>query len=120
MQSAIISRKVVHLLAFPVRLPQISLMRCKMELLLSAMLRINMKHHSNSIILCVLGVYSLVFTEPAFAYLDPGSGSMLLQLLFGGVAGIAVILKLYWKSFVSLFRHKRRQEDNLPPQERDT
>ena len=28
------------------------------------------------------------------AYLDPGSGSMLVQLLLGGVAGAAVIMKL--------------------------
>jgi hypothetical protein len=33
---------------------------------------------------------------PAHAYLDPGSGSMMLQLLLGGVAGAGVILKLYW------------------------
>jgi hypothetical protein len=30
------------------------------------------------------------------AYLDPGSGSMLVQLLLGGVAGAAVIVKLGW------------------------
>jgi hypothetical protein len=31
------------------------------------------------------------------AYLDPGSGSMLLQALAGGVAGFAVIGRLYWR-----------------------
>jgi hypothetical protein len=31
------------------------------------------------------------------AYLDPGSGSMLLQLLAGGVAGVAVAGKMYWR-----------------------
>ena len=30
------------------------------------------------------------------AYQDPGIGAMLLQLLLGGVAGLLVILKLYW------------------------
>jgi hypothetical protein len=30
-----------------------------------------------------------------FAYLDPGSGSMMLQLLLGGFAGIAVLIKMY-------------------------
>jgi hypothetical protein len=37
------------------------------------------------------------------AYLDPGSGSMLVQLLLGGVAGAAVIVKLGWQRFRSLF-----------------
>jgi hypothetical protein len=32
----------------------------------------------------------------AHAYIDPGTGGMLLQLLLGGVAGGLVILKLYW------------------------
>ena len=33
---------------------------------------------------------------PAHAYLDPGSGSMLVQLLAAGAAGVAVLVKLYW------------------------
>ena len=40
---------------------------------------------------------------PAYAYLDPGTGSMLLQLLLGGFAGVLVVGKLYWhriKAFV--------------------
>lgn len=31
------------------------------------------------------------------AYLDPGSGSMILQVLAGGVAAVAVTAKLYWR-----------------------
>jgi hypothetical protein len=30
------------------------------------------------------------------SYLDPGAGSMILQALAGGVAGLAVASKLYW------------------------
>ncbi len=30
------------------------------------------------------------------AYMDPGTGSLFLQLLLGGVAGAALIAKLYW------------------------
>jgi hypothetical protein len=33
----------------------------------------------------------------AFAYIDPGSGSLILQLLFGGFVGAAAIVKLYWR-----------------------
>ena len=39
----------------------------------------------------------------AHAYLDAGSGSMLIQLLFGGTAGLAVLVKLYWRRLRSLF-----------------
>ena len=37
----------------------------------------------------------------AHAYLDPGTGSIILQVLLGGVAGLALACKLYWKKFVS-------------------
>ena len=30
------------------------------------------------------------------AYLDPGSGSMILQILAGGLAAVAVTARLYW------------------------
>ena len=33
----------------------------------------------------------------ALAYLDPGSGSLLLQGLVGGVASALVMGKVYWK-----------------------
>jgi hypothetical protein len=34
--------------------------------------------------------------QPAWAYLDPGTGSMLLQVILGGIAAIGVALKLGW------------------------
>ncbi len=43
------------------------------------------------------------FPPPAQAYLDPGSGSMLLQILLGGTAGLAVLLKLYWHRLLLVF-----------------
>jgi hypothetical protein len=33
---------------------------------------------------------------PASAYLDPGTGSMLLQVILGGIAAVGVALKLFW------------------------
>ena len=42
-----------------------------------------------------------------FAYLDPGTGSMLVQLLVGGVAAAGVALKLYWHKFLRLLRIRK-------------
>ncbi|MDH3256716.1 MAG: hypothetical protein OEM27_03785 [Nitrospinota bacterium] len=47
----------------------------------------------------------------AFAYLDPGSGSMLLQIILGGVAGLVVVFKLYWGRFLSLLGIRKRTHD---------
>lgn len=45
----------------------------------------------------------------AFAYLDPGTGSILLQALLGGVAGGLVILRLYWTRVKEFFGHGPRK-----------
>jgi hypothetical protein len=42
--------------------------------------------------------------SPAYAYLDPGTGSMLLQLMLGGVAGVMVVGKLYLRRAADFFR----------------
>ncbi len=57
------------------------------------------------ILAAVILLGSFAVPAPAYAYLDPGTGSMLLQLLLGGVAGALVIGKLYWArvtSFIGL------------------
>lgn len=41
-------------------------------------------------------------TTPAYAYLDPGTGSMILQVLLGGAAGVALAGKLYWHRFLTM------------------
>jgi hypothetical protein len=43
------------------------------------------------------------------AYLDPGSGSMILQVLAGGVAAAGVAAKLYWRRLTRLL-HLRKDE----------
>jgi hypothetical protein len=45
------------------------------------------------------------------AYLDPGSGSMLLQALAGGVAGFAVVGKLYWRRIKRVFVRRDPSDD---------
>ena len=41
-------------------------------------------------------VLLLLFFTDTEAYLDPGTGSMLLQVILGGVAAVGVAIKLYW------------------------
>lgn len=44
-----------------------------------------------------------LIAEPVFAYLDPGTGGMLIQIILGGVAGLAVAGKLFWHQLKSFF-----------------
>jgi hypothetical protein len=40
------------------------------------------------------------------AYLDAGSGSLIVQALVAGFAGIAVAVKLYWRRLTGRFRRQ--------------
>lgn len=45
----------------------------------------------------------MVSTAFLSLYVDPGSGSMLLQLLLGGISGLYVIFRLFKQRILSLF-----------------
>jgi hypothetical protein len=51
-----------------------------------------------------IGLVAIVWTSPAHAYLDPATGSILLQGLLAGVAGALVVLRLYWTRVKTFFR----------------
>ena len=48
----------------------------------------------------------------AWAYIDPGTGSILLQGLIAAVAGVAVVGRIYWHRLKQLFTRERR---SAPP-----
>jgi hypothetical protein len=52
-------------------------------------------------------------------YLDPGSGSFLLQLLIAAIAGIALAVKIYWRRIYSFFKKDQAQPTGID-QEHDS
>ena len=60
--------------------------------------------------LVVLSVILFIPTS-AFAYLDPGTGSAILQGILGALAAIAVALKLYWHKLLRLLGIRKKLED---------
>jgi hypothetical protein len=58
-------------------------------------------------------VVSALFLLPlaAEAYLDPGTGSMLLQVILGGIAAVAVAIKLFWYRILAMFGIKKKAEE---------
>jgi len=51
------------------------------------------------------------------AYLDPGSGSMILQILAGGLAAVAVTAKLYWGRLMRFLRIRKDEPEATKPGE---
>ena len=56
-------------------------------------------------------LYLVNLTNPLFAYLDPGTGSLILQILLGGLAGIWVILKLFGQRIKAFFGLSKKEEE---------
>jgi hypothetical protein len=50
-------------------------------------------------------------------YLDPGSGSFLLQLLIAGAAGVAIAIGAQWTKIKRLFRRKRDRKEETEDDE---
>lgn len=47
--------------------------------------------------LILISIISQFFVKEAFAYLDPGSGSYMLQLLLSGLLGFVFLVKMKWR-----------------------
>jgi len=52
-------------------------------------------------------VACLSIATPAYAYLDPGTGSMLVSAVLGVAAAVALAVKMFWYRVVGFFRGKR-------------
>jgi len=50
----------------------------------------------------------LAFASPAFAYLDPSTGSMVVSAIVGIFASIALAVKTYWYRLKNLFKGQSR------------
>jgi hypothetical protein len=46
------------------------------------------------------------------AYLDPGSGSFILQLLLATLLGSIFLIKTYWRKITGFFRRDQAADDD--------
>jgi hypothetical protein len=55
-----------------------------------------------------------------FAYLDPGSGSMILQVILGGLAAAAVFLKMFWHRLLLAVKIRKSEASTRRAETADT
>lgn len=65
-------------------------------------------HINKSIFLFAL---ILCFVPSTFAYLDPGSGSYIVQMIIAGILGGFYAIKLYWVRIVNFIKGTSSQAD---------
>jgi O-antigen/teichoic acid export membrane protein len=63
------------------------------------------------------GVFITLFPQPAYAYLDPGTGSLIWQILLAGGFSVAYFVRRHWKRIVRIF--KRDSTPDKPDDQED-
>ena len=58
-------------------------------------------------------VGAVVFGRLILSYLDPGTGSFIIQLLIGGLLSSLFLVKVFWKRIAGVF--KRPDESTAEP-----
>ncbi|MDC3294727.1 hypothetical protein OAU57_01445 [Candidatus Pelagibacter ubique] len=65
----------------------------------------------------IILIFYFLFTVNAHAYLDPGTGSMILQLILGGVAAFFATISVFFskiKSYIKkIFNSKNNNNKNI-------
>lgn len=69
-----------------------------------------MRLRNNQIIVCLVLV---AYGVPAYAYLDPGTGSILIQGVIASIAAAGMVLKLYWHRLID-FLGLGKNKDQAP------
>lgn len=57
-----------------------------------------------------LYIFFTLTPTTVFAYLDPGTGSMLLQGAIGLIAAALYTLRLYWKKILDFFKKRMKNK----------
>jgi hypothetical protein len=68
----------------------------------------------------VIACLTVLYASPAHAYLDPGTGSIILQGLLAGIAAAMAAAGLYWarvKNFFSSLFSSKKLADSNPEQD---
>ena len=57
-------------------------------------------------------ITALSWANDAHAYFDPGTGSMLIQLLMASVLGFMFTLRIYWRKFKDIIKNYLEKKNN--------
>lgn len=52
-----------------------------------------------------------------FAYIDPGTGSIILQAIIGAVVGAAIAIKLFWHRILKFLGLRKGKTTNVAEEE---
>ncbi len=69
------------------------------------------RFRQNKIIFITFGLFFLMFPQVSYAYLDPGTGSYIFQLILAAFVGAAFTIKIYWAKIKTVFVNRFSKKD---------
>jgi len=63
-------------------------------------------------LITVLAFFMLVLVKNAYSYLDPGTGSYLIQILAAALFGSLFVIKIFWTKIKLFFKGTKKDEDS--------
>jgi hypothetical protein len=57
----------------------------------------------------------LIFPMDAYAYLDAGTGSVVIQGIIGAIFAGAYLIKLYWHQLLTFIGLRKKEAKDRPP-----
>lgn len=60
-------------------------------------------------ILYFMLLFAFVIAKPVYAYLDPGTGSMILQVIAAAIVAVGVYIKVFWNKIAKIFGKKTEE-----------
>ena len=68
----------------------------------------NIRTRAYYVVVLVLA-FSLTVIPVANAYIDPGSGSFIVQMAIGALLGVSLAVKVFWRRLIGFFTGRNRK-----------
>ncbi len=66
-----------------------------------------------------LAITLVTLAQNSFAYIDPGTGSIILQGILGAIAAAGTAIAVYWHKIKSFFSGNRKSDNSVQEQEQE-
>ncbi len=60
----------------------------------------------------IINIFILVVANNAYAYIDPGSGSIIIQAILGAIAAVGTTVSIYWTKIKKFFTKNKKNLSN--------
>jgi len=63
------------------------------------------------IVLVFCTLFIVLTSQKAYAYLDPGTGSMIVQIIIASICGLVCTTKMWFNKVLNIFRKKENDDE---------